>query len=304
MDSRKLAYFVAVVDHGGFSAAARETFVSQPAVSLAIRDLEAELSAELFTRIGHQVRLTPAGTALLEPARQVLRDLETGRAAVAAVAGVLAGSLSLSCLPTLAADPLADMVGSFRRQHPGVRVELAAPDDNDDLFTLVESGACEVGLTEAVDVPETLATIAMGSQELVFIIPPGSVSGVGDPVAALWAGQIPFIAAPAGTSTRRLLDQQLDSRGHQPTLAVISAQRDAILPLVIAGAGAALVPKAMARVAESLGAGLVRPNPPTVRNLVLVHRVGALSPAAQRFVDLSVGEQPVVGSSRSSNRAV
>ena len=171
MDSRKLAYFVAVVDHGGFTAASKAVFVSQPALSLAVKDLEAEVGAALFTRIGHRVRLTAAGLALLEPARQVLRDLETGRAAVAAVTGLLSGSLSLASLPTLAADPMAAMVGEFRRHHQGVRVDLAAPEDSDDLFSLVESGTCELGLTDATDVPRTLAAISLGTQELVFILP-------------------------------------------------------------------------------------------------------------------------------------
>ena len=153
MDSRKLAHFVAVVDHGGFTAASRAVFVSQPALSSAVKDLEAELGVELFTRIGHRVTLTPAGSALLEPARRVLRDLETARAAVAEVAGVLAGSLSLASLPTLAADPMAGMVGEFRRHHQGVRVDLAAPEDSDDLFALVESGTCELGLTDAARRP-------------------------------------------------------------------------------------------------------------------------------------------------------
>src|SRR5580698_2211977 len=121
MDSRKLAHFVAVVDHGGFSAASRAVFVSQPALSLAVKDLEAELGVELFTRIGHRVTLNSARSALTEPARRVQRDLETGRAAVAEVAGVLAGSLSLASLPTLAADPMARMVGEFRRHYSGAR---------------------------------------------------------------------------------------------------------------------------------------------------------------------------------------
>jgi DNA-binding transcriptional LysR family regulator len=98
---------------------------------------------------------------------------------------------------------------------------------------------------------------------------------------------MPLVAAPVGTSTRRLLDQQLGELGRQPTLAVISAQREAILPLVVAGAGAALVPDAMALIAEYLGAVVVRPTPPAVRDLVLVHRLGPLSPAASRFVELA-----------------
>ena len=86
MDTRRLRYFVAVVDHGGFTAAAKATYVSQPALSLAVKELEADLGAALFDRIGRRVQLTAAGTALLGPARQVLRDIETGRAAVSAVA--------------------------------------------------------------------------------------------------------------------------------------------------------------------------------------------------------------------------
>lgn len=289
MDSRKLAYFVAVVDHGGFTAASKAVFVSQPALSLAVKDLEAEAGAELFTRIGHRVRLTAAGAALLDPARQVLRDLETGRAAVAAVTGLLAGSLSLASLPTLAADPMAAMVGEFRRHHQGVRVDLAAPEDSDDLFALVDSGTCELGLTDAADVPQTLAAISLGSQELVFILPPGSAPAGGHPLEALELGEMPLVVAPIGTSTRRLLDQLFGALGRQPTLAVISAQREAILPLVVAGAGAALVPEALALIAEKLGAVVARPTPPAVRDLVLVHRLGTLSPAASRFVELSAG---------------
>ena len=58
---------------------------------------------------------------------------------------------------------------------------------------------------------------------------------------------IPFIAAPTGTSTRRLLDEAFDRAGVTPRIAVVTAQRDAILPLVLAGAGAALVPESLAQ---------------------------------------------------------
>ena len=68
--------------------AAEAEHVSQPSVSQAVRELEAELGTALFHRVGRRVVLTAAGEALVEPARQVLRDVETGRAAVEAVAGL------------------------------------------------------------------------------------------------------------------------------------------------------------------------------------------------------------------------
>jgi LysR family transcriptional regulator, carnitine catabolism transcriptional activator len=135
--------------------------------------------------------------------------------------------------------------------------------------------------------PVAPGPVDLGPQELVFILPPGSGPRGTAPGGQVDFDQIPLVAAPEGTSTRRLLDERLASLGHQPDLAVVSAQREAILPLVLAGAGAALVPEAMAGFAEKLGAVVVRPDPPAVRQLALVHRAGPLSPAAARFLELS-----------------
>ncbi len=287
MDTNRLRHFVAVVDHGGFTAASKSVFVSQPALSLAVKELETELGTPLFSRVGRRVQLTAAGTALLGPARQALRDVETGRAAVEAVTGLMAGSLSLCSLPTLAADPMAGLVGRFRRHHPRVRVDLAAPEDSRDLFDLVETGTCELGLTDALHVPESFESTDFGSQSLVFIHPPSTSSSGGQyGVSAGVRDDTPLVAAPEGTSTRRLLDEQLGALGITPMLAVVSAQREAIIPLVLAGAGAALVPEALARFAEQFGAVVSKPQPPAVRRLALVHRPGELSPAAARFCEL------------------
>src|SRR5687767_9303045 len=107
MDLRRLRLFVAVADQGGFTAAAGAEHVAQPAVSLAVRELEDELGAPLFVRSRAGAVLTTAGEALLGPARQALRDVEHAAAAVAAVTGLVAGHLDLASLPTLAADPVA-----------------------------------------------------------------------------------------------------------------------------------------------------------------------------------------------------
>ena len=153
MDLRRLGHFLAVADHGGFSRASKAVFVSQPALSLSVRELEEELGAELFYRAGRSVRLTPAGKALLGPARQALRDVDTARAAVASVTGLVTGSLTLGSLPTLAADPLAGLVGRFRTVHPGVLVDLAAPEDTADLAELLQTASAKSGSPRAPHSP-------------------------------------------------------------------------------------------------------------------------------------------------------
>ena len=70
-------------------------------------------------------------------------------------------------------------------------------------------------------------------------------------------------------------------------LAVVTAQREAIIPLVLAGAGVALVPETLARFAERFGAIVSLPDPPAIRRLGLVHRRGELSPAATRFCEMA-----------------
>ncbi|HWE68820.1 MAG TPA: LysR family transcriptional regulator, partial [Acidimicrobiales bacterium] len=266
MDLRRLEHFLAVADHQGFTAASRAVSVSQPALSLAVKELEAELGTVLFHRLGRRVVVTPAGAALIGPARQALRDVETGRAAVAAVAGLEAGSLAIASLPTLAADPLAGIVGRFRRDHPAVTVDLAAPEDSDDVVAMVQDGRCELGLTDSDRLPEGLVAHPLGDQALVLVLPPG-MGLPGRPAGRAPARvdlatltDLPFVAAPPGTSTRRLLDEGVGG-GSGPRVAVVTAQRDAILPLVLAGAGAALLPEATASVAELHGAMVVRPHP-------------------------------------------
>ena len=286
MDLRKLSYFLAVAEHGGFTRASEAAFASQPALSLAVKKLEQELGVQLFHRIGHDVRLTPAGAALVGPARQIQRDVETARAAVADIAGLRAGSLSLCSLPTLAANPLAELVGRFRTRHPGIVVDLAAPETSDDLLVLLRSGGAEIGLTESISLPAELVANDLLTQELLIILPPGTARRQ-PRIAMRELADIPFIAAPTGTSTRRLLDEAFDAAGVTPRIAVVTAQRDAILPLVLAGAGAALVPESLAQEAVRSGATLARPDPAITRHVVLAHRRGPLAPAAQRFLDES-----------------
>lgn len=80
MDWASLNAFVAVADHGGFSAAAAQLHLTQPAVSKRIALLESSLGARLFDRLGRQVLLTEAGRLLLLPrARQMLAEADAGR---------------------------------------------------------------------------------------------------------------------------------------------------------------------------------------------------------------------------------
>ena len=252
MELHQLRYVLAVVDHGTFTAAAEACFVAQPSLSHAIRTLERELGVDLFARIGRRTALTAAGEAFVSPAREALRALDTLRADVDAVGGVVAGHLDLVALPTLAVEPVTPLVGAFRVQHPGVTIRLAHPEGTDELVELVRSGDSELGITELPVTAARITTMPLGRQELVAILPPTQAPRARLDLTAL-AGR-PIVTQRPGTSTRDALDAALATVGATATIAVETDQREAIVPLVLAGAGAAVVPRPMAAVAAQQGA--------------------------------------------------
>jgi LysR family carnitine catabolism transcriptional activator len=284
MNGRRLAIFLSVVDDGGFTAAADELGMSQPAVSQAIKELEADLGTDLFHRLGRGVKLTSAGEALVLPARQARRDLEIGRLAVQEVAGREAGRLDLACLPTLAVAPLAPLVGAFRAAYPKVAIRLTDPQDTAELLHFVRSGEAEVGVTERLDA-EGLVTVDLWSQEFLVVLPPGATAS--SPFSVRELATLPLVATPPGSSTRRLLDDAMKRSAADVVVAVEAAQREALLPLIVAGAGAGLLPRPLAEIARILGCVVVEPHPKVSRAVALIHRDGPLTPAARRFVELA-----------------
>jgi DNA-binding transcriptional LysR family regulator len=289
MDLRQVGYVLAVVDEGGFTRGARAARVAQPSLSQAVRGLERELGVELFERAGREVRLTAAGSAFVEAARAVVRDVATLHAAVEAVRGVVAGTLDLVALPTLAVDPLATMLGRYRRAFPGVTVKVAQPEDTGTATDLVQRGDCEVAVTE-LPVPARLVSHPLEVQELVVVFPPGAALGQGrGPLALERLAGTALVATPAGTSTRAIIEHAFAVVGVTPDVRVEIDQREAILPLVLNGAGAAILPRRLVAEAEHAGARVRRLRPALVRPIGLAHRVGVLSPAARAFVELALG---------------
>jgi LysR family carnitine catabolism transcriptional activator len=286
MDEKRLAYFLAIVEEDGMSRAARRLHISQPSLSQSLGALERELGATLFDRAGRGLRLTAAGHALVGPARQALRCIDAARDAVGEVAALLAGTLEIATLPTLAVDPLAELVGRFRTEHPGVVVQVRVAESAAGMSTLVREGSCELGLCHLPLPQEGLLTVELGVQELVFVLPASLEVGAGRAISPAALAKVPLIVSPPGTSTRMLLDQAMEAAGVVPNVAVETDAREAIVPLVLAGAGGALLPAPLALEAQRRGALLRAARPRIVRAIGLVRRPGTLSPAARAFLAL------------------
>ena len=291
MELRQLEYVVAVVDHGTFTRAAEAVHVAQPTLSQGIRALEIELGVELFHRIGRRVVLADAGAAFVGPARQTLRDAAMAVEAVAAVRGLRGGRLVVATLPTLAVAPLAAWVGAFRSAYPGVQVQVVEPEDAPSVERLVCDGGADVGLAEAPDgaASADLVGVPLGEQAIVAIAPAGARLPASGRVPLRRLATYPLVTTPAGTSTRNVVDAAFARAGVVPQIAVETTNREALIPLVAAGAGITFLPRSLATEAVGRGLRLVLPEPAIRRRIALVHRAGAVAPAVRAFLDVVAG---------------
>ncbi|MCI2416334.1 LysR family transcriptional regulator [Saccharopolyspora sp. K220] len=286
MERRELEYFLAIAQHGSFTAAAQALHVAQPSLSHAIRNLERELGGKVFHRLPQGVALTPAGEALVEPARQVMRDLSTASASVRQVLGLSAGRLDVVAQTTLAVDPLAELLGAFLREHPGVAVTVSDPELGSDVTTAVRAGECELGMVDAEQPIGDLASMVLRGREIFAVLPPGSATERRT-LSGSELSTLDWVTTPRGTATRAVIEDTVGARGAAPAVAVETAHQAMVVPLVLAGAGATLLPLSMAQDAAARGA-VVRPlRPRVIRRGVLFWRPGPLSPAAAEFVRMA-----------------
>lgn len=291
MDLRQLGYVVAVADHGSFTKAAASQRVSQPSLSNGVRKLESELGIELFARLGRNARPTSAGEQVVEAARRVLQESADLVAVSRAASELRVGRLDLVALPTLAVDPLAELIGAFRTRYPELVVRVGEPEDAASLEQQIKSGRAELGFTDLTTGGAGLARIDLFRQDVFAVCPPSTDVADG-PIPAADFVSMPLIVTPPGTSTRRLVDRIAAHADLAPRIVVEIHHREAILPLVLAGAGVALLPSPLAREAALRGAVVRRLRPDLRRRIGMLHRRGTLSPAALAMIRLAKTHRP------------
>jgi len=287
MERRHLEYFLAVAESGSFTRAAAMLTIAQPSLSQSIAGLERELGSDLFERLGRGVKLTPAGEALVGPARRALRSFILAKGAVRSVADTGFGHLSIISGTLWAIEPLVRMIGEFRLVYPAAQFTVSDPLSRSEVLDAVRSGEADFGLLDGTPPAGALASRWLVDHELVAVLPNrSSLSALSMTVADLVP--LGLISTPKGTPLRTLLDEQLELAGQPDEVAVETAHLASVIPLVLAGAGAALLPEGLASDAAAKGARVVRLTPASRASVHIVWRAGRLSSVGEHF--LSVGE--------------
>jgi DNA-binding transcriptional LysR family regulator len=285
MDVRQLTYFLAVVETMNFGRAAEQLYIAQPSLSQAIGTLERELGVPLFHRVGRGIVLSDAGAQLIEPARQVVRDLEAARDAARSARGLQRGRVELIAMPSPGMEPLSTLIRNFTAAHPSMTVTADAAFTPDEVVQAVKAGRSELGLLGAASPPHTggLRVLPIEDQPLVLISPPEDEASSAPTVARDALAGARLVVSKRGSLMRGLVDDVLAS-GVEAQIVVEVEHRTSILPLVLAGVGHAVMPSSWTPLAQRSGARVRRIEPAVLLRIALVFRPGSLTPAAEAFV--------------------
>ncbi|WP_035715908.1 LysR substrate-binding domain-containing protein [Azorhizobium doebereinerae] len=167
---RQLRYFEALARHGHFRRAAEACGISQPALSMQIKELEQEAGTELFERSARQVRLTSFGEAFAPRIRDILRSIDELGDLARASRDRLMGRLRIGVIPTVAPYLLPSLLGSLSRQHEGLDIHVRET-QTPRLLQELEDGRLDTAIVALPVSEPALIEIPLFTESFVLVRP-------------------------------------------------------------------------------------------------------------------------------------
>ncbi|MFB9951079.1 LysR family transcriptional regulator [Rhizobium puerariae] len=287
MELRTLKVFVEVVRRGGFSHAGKAVFLTQSAVSKAVRQLEDELGVILLDRIGHRSTLTAAGETVYRRALRILSEQEDLLGELSELRGLKKGRLRLG-LPPIGNDAVfAPIFAVYRNRYPGIEIELVEQGSK-RLEEMVRSGEVDLGAS-LLPVPQEFEWQELRNEPMHVLLPAQHpLASVGDiELAAL--RDMPFILFEGGFALNPIILDACRTAGFTPAIAARSSQIAFIVELVALGLGIGFLPRLIAEQRVNDRVRHVAVTAPAMAwHMAWIWRRGAFLPhAARAWLDLA-----------------
>ena len=245
MNYQSLLYFKTVAELQHYTRAAAALYITQPALSKAIRNLEAELGASLFQKDGRNVSLTPYGSLFYAYVKPALEEIDRGMAAVRHQVDLENNTIFISATFTMYTSYLPERILAFRRLYPQYRFSPEYKYTT-AVLTDVAEGQCELGLCsdfECVDELSSLARCPLFREPLVLVVNPDHPFAGREKVRVEELADqrfITYVRSPRGLN--KLLTDLCASHGFRPDISAEGYDHYGVLGMVTAGEGIALIP--------------------------------------------------------------
>jgi DNA-binding transcriptional LysR family regulator len=290
MGIRQLRYFVSAIRHGSIQAAARENFVTQPAVSIQLKKLEGELGEKLYVRRGRRIEATQAGRLLLAEAEEVVRRVDAIGRDVAGIGDLRRGVLDMGSIDAASIYVLPGVFRSFRTKYPGIDIRVIVS-DSQTLLSALGAGAIELAIVTLPLSGETYQVVPIYNDRMVLVAHPRHelVTSRASRRVLQRVAETGLITYPAKSTTRRLIEKVFIDNGLTLRVSMEMSSPEAIKKLSEAGLGPSILPAKVVAGEVKSGALKVIPTGRVrfVRVLGAVFRDREkLSPSADAFVKL------------------
>jgi DNA-binding transcriptional LysR family regulator len=243
VELRHLRYFIAVAELKGFSHASRQLYVAQSAISQQIADLEHELGVTLLSRNRRQVALTEQGEVFLDEARKIIANSDRAIEMVRRSARGEIGTLRIGFFTNGVGEFFSDLIRAFRRRRPEVKLtlfEMAALQQMEALA----NDKIDVAFTRPIDrrFEELVEAEVLFEEPIVAILPRGHPLAPGPvPLSSLASEPFVLIDRDAWPSLFDAIITLCSQAGFSPRIVNVSGRTPAVLTLVAAGEGIALM---------------------------------------------------------------
>ena len=274
MSDRRLQVFYTVARQLSFTKAAEQLFMTQPAVTFQVKQLEEQFSARLFERSHGKIALTPAGRLVMDYAERILALSEEMETRVGELTGTMSGPLLLGASTTIAEFFLPRILGEFKGEHPQVHAHLTVG-NSETIENRVADHALDLGLIESPSHLPGVSTDICCEDELVLICAPVHKFAKATSVKPDKLAGEPFVSRELGSGTREFTDHYLRRCGVAPedlNIVMELGSPEAIKGVVETGLGVSIMSRARVMKERKLGMLVAVPlEPRLIRTFSFVH---------------------------------
>jgi DNA-binding transcriptional LysR family regulator len=274
----QLRTFVDVVELASFTAAARRLNLSQPAVSLQIRELEARCGVQLLDRLGKKPFPTAAGRQLLVHAHRILNENDDALAAMLRIRDARGQRVRIGMSMTTLTYVARDMVRNFKRNNPDIELVVSLSPST-PLVDDVRSRNLDLAIVSLPIDDAQLNVRVFHEDSVIAILPDGEISPIPRAATPELLAKLPFVVQSLTDVQTRLAQEWFRQGGQAPHSFVEVRNLEACRAAVAAGLGVSIVPGVMAQ--QQMDGLLILPlDPPVTRKLAVIDYKGRAPSAA------------------------
>lgn len=285
VDSMKL--FVTVIEHRNFSRAAEELFLSQPGVSVQIRNLEKEFGTKLIHRTPKYVEPTQAGEILYAKAKQILEYYESAKEDIKLLKNIVTGTLKIGASFTIGEYLLPHLLGEYARLYPEVKIQITIA-NTEQIAQAVRQAQIDIGLIEGEISYSDLQVEPFMEDKMLLVVPKDHPLSFYKEIPPNKLNDQVWILRELGSGTRAFSDHLISEFNLRVKHSLVFGSNQGVKESVLAGLGIALVSHLIVQkelMADELKALTIQGEKSTRLFSIIKPKEPTISKAMQVFLD-------------------